>query len=393
LVPVERMNASATPARVLVVRLSALGDVLLVSPLLRAFADERPEIEVDVLTRMSSAPALAGNPHLRALHLSGAGGTRQALAGRRYDLVLDLSGTLRSRLLVLSLRRPARTIAKHSLARRLMVRRTSRPGRMLQAAVESIRGRRDAVEFTSESAPERHGAVESVPRPGHMTALPHAVERYFGTARGLVRTPSDPRPEIHLTPEERDQAARWLGPGAPVVALFPGARWGTKAWPAERFRELAERLARDAGVRALLFVGPQDDALAEALGGLRDTPAAGGGAGAGVHRLPFRLVAGVLEHAQAAVANDSAMMHLATATGTPLVAFFGPTVTGFGFRPLGPESTVLERSLPCRPCSIHGSVRCPLGHHDCLRGISIEEAFAQVIHKIRPSSKATIGGA
>lgn len=348
------MSKSPRPERVLVVRLSSLGDVLLATPLVRALAEQRPGGEVDFLTRAFSAPALAGNPHLARLHLLEPGGearARRTLAARRYDRVLDLSGTLRSRLLVLSLGRPSRTVAKHSVTRRLMVR------------IPSWRRR----------------------------ALPHAVDRYFATARGLVEPPDDLRPEIHLSPSEREAAARWLGPGPPAVALLPGARWATKAWPAERYRELAERLAREACVRALLFVGPGEGRLAAALGG--ESGAAGRGAGVGVHRLPFRAVAGVLEQALAAVANDSAMMHLAVAVRTPLVALFGPTVTGFGFSPLGSGSSVIERDLSCRPCSIHGGERCPLDHHECLRGIPVEEVFALVIDKIQRSTRALTGGA
>ncbi|MDQ3137884.1 MAG: hypothetical protein M3Q93_09910, partial [Gemmatimonadota bacterium] len=79
------------------------------------------------------------------------------------------------------------------------------------------------------------------------------------------------------------------------------------------------------------------------------------------------------------VTNDSAPLHLATATGTPIVAVFGPTVPAFGFGPRGERDRVVEHpSLPCRPCSAHGPVRCPLGHHRCMRDLSVEQVAEAV---------------
>ena len=62
-------------------------------------------------------------------------------------------------------------------------------------------------------------------------------------------------------------------------------------------------------------------------------------------------------------------MHLSTAVGTPVVTLLGPTVGAFGFLPYRTRATVLERDLPCRPCSKMGGPSCPLGHHDCLHTI------------------------
>jgi heptosyltransferase-2 len=67
-------------------------------------------------------------------------------------------------------------------------------------------------------------------------------------------------------------------------------------------------------------------------------------------------------------------MHLAEAAGVPVLAFFGPTVRGFGFAPWRRESRVLEREMPCRPCSLHGRKPCRKGGL-CLNDISPEEAW------------------
>jgi heptosyltransferase-2 len=59
-------------------------------------------------------------------------------------------------------------------------------------------------------------------------------------------------------------------------------------------------------------------------------------------------------------------MHMATAVGTPVVALYGPTVEPFGFFPYTSRASVLQTTLPCRPCTSQGNERCPLGHHRCM---------------------------
>ena len=65
------------------------------------------------------------------------------------------------------------------------------------------------------------------------------------------------------------------------------------------------------------------------------------------------------------------MLHLAQATGTPAVALFGPTDPALGFGPRGARDRTLSLALPCRPCSMHGDTRCPLGHHRCLQDLPV----------------------
>ena len=79
------------------------------------------------------------------------------------------------------------------------------------------------------------------------------------------------------------------------------------------------------------------------------------------------------------VTNDSAPLHLASAVGTRVVAIFGPTIPGFGFGPRGSADQIVELAgLACRPCSLHGPAVCPLGHHKCMRDLSVEAVMEAV---------------
>ena len=100
----------------------------------------------------------------------------------------------------------------------------------------------------------------------------------------------------------------------------------------------------------------------------------------------------MLGRLSALVTNDSGLMHLAAAVGTPVVALFGPTVTEFGFAPAGPGHQVLERPLDCRPCSVHGTERCPRGHFRCMKETAPEEVLAALDRLDRRRGQRVDGG-
>jgi lipopolysaccharide heptosyltransferase II len=330
--------------KLLLIRFSSVGDVVLTTPLVRALRDALPDAVIHFATRPPYAPLLESNPRIdRVLTLPGsdAAALRDfavTLRRERYDRVLDLHGTLRARALRLLVPTPRWSrYPKATLRRWSMVRL-------------------------------RH-------RPDPARVVPVA-ERYFGAARDLGVRPDGRPPEVFPTPRATEQAhdalrAAGFADGETFVAFAPGARHATKCWPEDRWIDLGRALARD-GIRSVLLGGPEDAPLAHRIAA--EVPGAASLAGA----LDLLASAAVLARADRLVSGDTGVMHLATAVGTPVVALFGPTVRGFGFFPYADNATILERDLPCRPCSTHGGAACPLGHHDCLRGIRTEE----VLHAI-----------
>jgi len=197
----------------------------------------------------------------------------------------------------------------------------------------------------------------------------HEAERILALAEpepGSVATVS-----LGLTEEDRRRAAEWLvakGLGPGFVAMAPGSIWGTKRWPG--YAGLAAALDRP----VVIVGGPEDRVLAESV-----AAAAPGRAHVAAGELPLRVTAALLEKARVLVTNDSAPLHLASAVGTRVVAVFGPTVPAFGFGPRGSTDRIVEHgTLPCRPCSSHGPPVCPLGHHRCMREISVERVLELV---------------
>jgi len=318
--------------RILVMRLSSAGDVLLVTPLLRSLRQRHPTAHIAFLTRPAFAPLVSNNPHLSALELAEAGTPLRALARRleagAYTHLLDLQGSLRTR-----------------LVRRMVPGRWSGYSKRRWAREVLIRTKRDVYR-------------DATPEP----------ERYFEAAADLDVHPDGQPLELGIAPETEERATDWLasGPGNhPFVALAPGAAHPTKQWPTRRWEALARELAADG--RVLVVVGGR----AEAEAGARLAAAAGplGWSACGVFDLQG--TGALIRRAVALIAGDTGVMHIGAAVGTPLVALFGPTVRQFGFTPYrASRAEILERALPCRPCSAQGGARCPLGHHDCLRGIA-----------------------
>jgi heptosyltransferase-2 len=192
------------------------------------------------------------------------------------------------------------------------------------------------------------------------------AERYFEAASDLGVEPDGGPPDFFVAEEADCRAAErleslGLGHGRPLVAVAPGAAHATKRWPAEHWVELIGRITAT-GADVAVLGGPDDADGAAAL-----ASASGPHAAALAGTLGLQETGAVIRRAEALISGDTGVMHMATGVGTPVLALFGPTVRQFGFFPYRSPARVVELDLPCRPCSAHGTRRCPLGHHHCLR--------------------------
>lgn len=342
-------DSSTAAGNVLLVRFGSLGDVVLATTAATRVREALPGAVVGFVTKADWAPVLYHHPDLRKIIAFEPGGREglPQLAARlrreRWDTVIDLHGNLRSRLLV-ALLRPHRRARYSSggAARRLLVH-APRLARGL-----GIAGRNFQV--TGAYA----AAVDACLGPG-ASAVPH--------------------PRVHLAPVEAEWAGREMeriGVTPGCVGICPGARHATKRWPVEYYAETVDRLAvrEDARVPVFLSSSTADGGVEAALRRAVRRPEA-----LCIVRQPIRRVAALLARCRTVITNDSGLMHLAAAVGTPVVALFGPTVTEFGFSPAGEGHQVLERPMSCRPCSLHGGPACPRKHFRCLREIPPEEVL------------------
>jgi len=322
----------------LVIQTAHLGDVVLTLPLLQRIAERHGP--VDVVTTPAAFPLVATHPLVR-----------RAIAYDKHGHGRD-TRSLISLGLALRDENYARVYLPHgSLRSAVLARLTGAPERL------GFAGAPGALLYSTR-----------VVRP----AATHTVDRLLA----LVGSPGQPPlPWISLTDEDRTAAAGWLAArgitGQPLV-LAPGARWGTKRWP--YFPELAAQV--DAEV--VVLGGAEDADLGGAV-----VASAPGRANSAAGTLSLRESAAVIERASCVVTNDSLPLHLASALGRPVVAVFGPTVPAFGFGPVQAQDAVVEHlALSCRPCSRHGPRVCPLGHHRCMRELSVDQVLGALRRRL-----------
>jgi heptosyltransferase-2 len=329
----------APGSRTLVIQTAFLGDVVLTTGLLNRLA--RQEGPVDVVTTRAAAPLLTTHPAVSRVVVFDKKGEHRGLAG-----LFHMARVLRE--------------ARYQ--------RAYLPHRSLRTAVLALLAR----------IPARIGFAGSPGSPLYTERVPwprdtHEADRLLmladrhpgGPAGGEVRV------SLGITSQDRDEAEAWLarnGIGAPFVAIAPGSIWGTKRWPG--YAELVQRLTEP----VVIVGGPEDRELGAAIAsGAPDRVRNAAG------ELSLRASAALIDRSRLLVTNDSAPLHLASAVGTPIVAIFGPTVPAFGFGPRGPDNHVVEVSgLACRPCSSHGPMVCPLGHHRCMLDLTVDEVLVAV---------------
>jgi lipopolysaccharide heptosyltransferase I len=309
--------------RVLILRTSALGDVVHCLPVLTALRRHLPEARLGWVVEEALAPVVAGHPDLDEVIVARlrpwrrrpfAAETRREIraflaALRRFapDVALDLMGNHKAGILALLSGSPRRI----------------GPGRHQRREPSSALWISEAVE----------------------TSAVHAVDRALAVARvlGLPSEPADFGGD-RLFPRVPEAAERlFAAHPKPYVLIQPGAGWGNKTWPPERWGEVARRLQRVAGLASWVAVAPGEEDLA------RRAAAASGGAAREVEAFDLGTLAALLRRARLVLGGDTGPTHLAHALGTPVLAVLGPTDPA-RHGPYGAPERALAVRLPCSFC-------------------------------------------
>lgn len=213
--------------------------------------------------------------------------------------------------------------------------------------------------------------------------LPHIVSRYLATIDG--KQEHDYKPKIYLKHKDIEKAQklfdRNLGTSK-IIGFVVGASKKTKMWQGEKLKNLAlDLVKKDNGF--IIFLGSKNEIpvvkrIKEEMNG-NYTDLTG--------KTSLRQLAAVLDKCDVLFTTDSGPMHIAVAVGTPVVAIFGPTIPEFGFTPYDEKSVIISKSLSCKPCSLHGTDICPLGHHNCMKLIEVEEVRRKILKLLYKDKK------
>ncbi len=156
-----------------------------------------------------------------------------------------------------------------------------------------------------------------------------------------------------------------------IIGLAPFAAWKNKMWPTENFIKLLERLDSQFHPLFYIFGSKEEKSLANHFNNLKLKIMNY------VGNLLIHQTVEKISQCDIFITNDSALMHIASACGVPIVAIFGPTVRKFGFYPRT-KSIIVEKQLYCRPCHLHGGNTCKKGDFECMKSISVDDVFHAV---------------
>lgn len=325
------------PWRILIIKPSAVGDVVHALPILNLLRTKWPTAHIAWLVTPVCSGILEGHPQLNEVILfdrkglgaawksgesrSQLGAFRHRLRDGNFDLVIDLQGLFRSGWMAWQTRAPVR--------------------------VGFANARELAPLFYTHRV--RVGSPEQ-----------HAIERYLtiaeqlGCGRGPVKFvfPTDDADRAHVR-EMTNNIGKY-------AVVLPGTNWKTKRWPVESFAALVQPLRERFSLSTIIAGGPGDRELAAKIPGGLDLTG----------KTSLRQLVALLEAADLVIANDSGPMHIAAALGRPLVTMFGPTNpvrTG----PYGRGDSVIRVGVPCSPCySRHCS------HISCMTWLYPEHVLA-----------------
>ena len=310
--------------KLLVLRFSSIGDIVLTSPVLRCLKQQVPGAEVHVATKAAFADLLRYSPYVDKVHTldKDLDTLVAALKAEGFQEVIDLHHNLRTARIKRALGVPAHSFAKLNVQKWLLV---------------NLR-------------------VDRMPNE-------HIVDRYLRTVQHLGVRNDGAGLELHLPPERMvDLAALPATHRAGYTVLAVGAGHATKRLPLHRVVELAGMLHGP----LVLVGGPEDQATGRAI-----AHAIGGRVYDATGRYDLLASASLIARADQVIAHDSGAMPIAAAFQRPLVSIWGNTVPAFGMGPYMPahpeRAHVMEvPDLSCRPCSKLGFDRCPKGHFRCM---------------------------
>jgi lipopolysaccharide heptosyltransferase I len=359
--------------RILLIKPSALGDVIHALPILVKLRARYPSAQIDWLLTPDNAELIRHHPALsnvvyfdRRLHAQ-FGRSWPATTGlvrsildlwkRRYDLVIDLHGQFRSAFLTLATAAKVRIGFDRPLPR-----------------VERVRVQQEVAGRLHGWAGAREGAwIAYSHRIPIRTLEIHAVDRYLWLAPllGFDNRPPDFR--IYLPAEVEKKIDRLMAhrgsTGRRLGLLAPGTTWETKHWRRDGFVDLARDFLRQ-GFDVVLAGAPRDRLRCQMI--KEACPHAIDLSG---ETNPAELAA-LIRRASICVTNDSGAMHLAVAMNRPVVAVFGPT-SPLLIGPYGRPSAVVRVPLACSPCHLRKLRDCP-HRHACMKEVTSQMVLERV---------------
>ncbi|TAE00904.1 MAG: lipopolysaccharide heptosyltransferase II [Bacteroidetes bacterium] len=333
------------PKKILIIRLSSIGDIILTTPLIRAVRKQFPEAEIDFLVKTEFSDLLKYNLQInkiikfdKNLKIKGLNELKNQIQAQKYDWIIDLHKNLRSRYLVFfSNAKLITNYSKQYWYRTLLIL----------------------------------FKINLYPKPIKKVYL-----HYFDAVSVANIIDDDQGTEIFFSEKENQNYLQIIENQGyknqkPILAICPAASANTKKWLSDGFAKVADHFAKKYEI--VLLGGKADIEICEEVRSKMQSKAINL---AGKTNLLESAV--LLKNSVALVCNDTGMMHLAQSQKTPVVGIFGSTTEELGYFPLESKSKAVQADVPCRPCTHNGKNACPKGHFDCMQKIAASQVILAV---------------
>ncbi|MCX5773594.1 MAG: glycosyltransferase family 9 protein [Fusobacteria bacterium] len=323
--------------KILVIRFSSIGDIILTTPILRALSQKFPSAEIDILVLKQFEEAILGIDSVSKVilfdkeHYKGKSGIKKFVSSnlsKEYDCVVDLHAKIRSKLVAKFLGKPTYRYKKRSLWKTVFVKM-----KMIKYHV--------------------NGSI---------------VNNYFGAVSSLGVENIGEELEFFISKKDKEKI-----PNGEYCVMAIGASKETKKWPVSYFMELAK--LSNIPVK---FVGDRKDfSVLEPLLAREKILHVENLCG----KFSLKESGAVISNAKFVVCNDSALFHIARALKRNVFVFFGPTDPNmFTFTQ---REILLQANVVCQPCSLHGDRECPKKHFECMKNITPQEVKILIDSSIR----------
>ncbi len=333
---------------ILIIQTAFLGDVILSLPLVQALKKKHPDSKIDFLCIPGTSGLLKNNPYIDEVIIynkrnSGVPGLIdiiKKIRNKKYDLI----------------------ISPHRSARTSMISYFS-------SAKKTITFDKSNLSFLYDV---------KIPYAENI----HEIRRNLSLLEPLGNETEIIRPELFTGEEEKNKIDKLFSDnnipaGQKIISIAPGSAWFTKKFPKEKFVRICD-LVQTMNAKIFLIGGKEDRQTSEYI----ENNSASENIINVTGQLSILESAELIKRSSLLITNDSAPLHIGNAEGISVIAIFGATIPAFGFYPYGKNDIIFETNgLSCRPCSIHGGNKCPIGTFECMLRIS-EENIAKEIKRM-----------
>ncbi len=333
------------PKKVLIVRLSSIGDVLLTTPTIRLLKNKFPDSQIDFVIKKRFAELLKHHPSISHLYhydkydeANSLRTIKQQIRNQNYDLIIDLHKNFRSYYLTTG--SGAKDIVRYNkgvIQRFLMVKFKLKLSRTIVPIYQR-----------------------------YLNNLKRFEIKYDGKGLDIFFDEKVERRSF-------DKCSNFLNDlSGLIIGIAPGAKHATKRWTAEGFSTVINFFVSNKNARIILFGGDADREIVKSFSIQKHQLVLNT-----IGELSLLEAAALMNYCDLVLTNDSGLMHIAAALKKKVVAIFGSTTEELGFFPYLNEQTILQNNnLKCRPCSHIGRKKCPKGHFKCMKEITADHVIS-----------------